>query len=343
MVRYPESGKYRRTRLFVMTLGFSRKSVRLLVWKSSAKTWSELHEHVVSPSRRRAEDRRARQPARRACSRADVYDPAVNPLYRDVLTHYGVDRAAVSRAASRSQGQGRVRNRPHAAHAAEGHALRDARRGADVPRSSGTRAGPTRASTARRSVRSRRCLPTRSRTCCRCRSSRFATTATASAPCTSTATSRSTARTTPRRPATLVASLHVQWDERRVRLLEPEDGRAPARAPSAATRQAPDARPRTSRRGRRSRREQLLVARAHRRQVTSARSAPRSIGAKARSACAASSACLGLAKKHGAIAVDEACSLALAVGAPNYRFVRSYLERRPAPPLSLEAGRSAHP
>jgi len=30
MVREPQSGKYRRTRLFVLTLGYSRKSVRLL-------------------------------------------------------------------------------------------------------------------------------------------------------------------------------------------------------------------------------------------------------------------------------------------------------------------------
>ncbi len=44
---------------------------------------------------------------------------------------------------------------------------------------------------------------------------------------------------------------------------------------------------------------------------------------------------LGLAKKHGPLAVDEACGLALAVGAPNYRFVRTYLERRPPPALSL--------
>ena len=29
MVRDPKTGKYRRTRLFVMTLGYSRKSVRL--------------------------------------------------------------------------------------------------------------------------------------------------------------------------------------------------------------------------------------------------------------------------------------------------------------------------
>ena len=44
MVRDPLSGKYRRTRLFVMTLGYSRKSVRLLVFRSSTRTWAELHE-----------------------------------------------------------------------------------------------------------------------------------------------------------------------------------------------------------------------------------------------------------------------------------------------------------
>ena len=32
MVRDPQTGKYRRTRLFVLTLGYSRKSVRLLVY-----------------------------------------------------------------------------------------------------------------------------------------------------------------------------------------------------------------------------------------------------------------------------------------------------------------------
>jgi transposase len=35
MVRYPQTGKYRRTRLFVLTLGYSRKSVRLLTFGSS--------------------------------------------------------------------------------------------------------------------------------------------------------------------------------------------------------------------------------------------------------------------------------------------------------------------
>src|SRR4029078_6149535 len=46
MVRHPKTGKYRRTRLFVLTLGYSRKSVRLLVWQSSAQTWAELHERA---------------------------------------------------------------------------------------------------------------------------------------------------------------------------------------------------------------------------------------------------------------------------------------------------------
>jgi hypothetical protein len=44
MVRDPQSGKYRRTRLFVMTLGYSRKAVRLLTFRSSSRIWAELHE-----------------------------------------------------------------------------------------------------------------------------------------------------------------------------------------------------------------------------------------------------------------------------------------------------------
>ena len=43
-VRDAASGKYRRTRLFVMTLGYSRKCVRLLAFRSSSRIWAELHE-----------------------------------------------------------------------------------------------------------------------------------------------------------------------------------------------------------------------------------------------------------------------------------------------------------
>ena len=46
MVRHPETGKYRRMRLFVLTLGCSRKSVRLLTFRSSTQIWAELHEQA---------------------------------------------------------------------------------------------------------------------------------------------------------------------------------------------------------------------------------------------------------------------------------------------------------
>jgi hypothetical protein len=48
MVRDPNTGRYRRTRLFVLTLGHSRKSVRLLVFRSSARIWAELHEKAFA-------------------------------------------------------------------------------------------------------------------------------------------------------------------------------------------------------------------------------------------------------------------------------------------------------
>ncbi len=44
---------------------------------------------------------------------------------------------------------------------------------------------------------------------------------------------------------------------------------------------------------------------------------------------------LSLAKKHGPAVVDEAAKAALEIGAPTYRFLRRYLERRPAAPLTL--------
>ncbi len=89
MVRDPTSGKYRRTRLFVMTLGFSRKSVRLLTWRSSSQIWAELHEQAF---RRLGGTVRVvvLDNLREGVLQPDVYDPALNPLYRDVLAHYGV-------------------------------------------------------------------------------------------------------------------------------------------------------------------------------------------------------------------------------------------------------------
>ena len=88
MVRDPQSGKYRRTRLFVLTLGYSRKSVRLLVFRSSSQTWAELHEKAF---RRLGGVTRVvvLDNLREGVLTPDIYDPTLNPLYRDVLRHYG--------------------------------------------------------------------------------------------------------------------------------------------------------------------------------------------------------------------------------------------------------------
>jgi hypothetical protein len=42
-----------------------------------------------------------------------------------------------------------------------------------------------------------------------------------------------------------------------------------------------------------------------------------------------------LAKQHGVPAVEAACAAAHELGVPTYRFVRRYLERRVAGPLTL--------
>ena len=89
MVRYPGTGKYRRTRLFVFTLGYSRKSVRLLAFRSSTRIWAELHERAF---RRLGGAPRiiVLDNLKEGVLKPDIYDPELNPLYRDVLKHYGV-------------------------------------------------------------------------------------------------------------------------------------------------------------------------------------------------------------------------------------------------------------
>lgn len=89
MVRDPVTGKYKRTRLFVMTLGYSRKSVRLLTWRSSSQIWAELHEEAF---RRLGGTVRVvvLDNLREGVLKPDIYDAQLNPLYHDVLAHYGV-------------------------------------------------------------------------------------------------------------------------------------------------------------------------------------------------------------------------------------------------------------
>jgi transposase len=82
-------GKYRRPYLFVMTLKYSGKSFRKVVWKTSQEAWSRLHEeafralggcvaYVVLDN------------LREGVIRPDIYAPELNPVYAAMLCHYGV-------------------------------------------------------------------------------------------------------------------------------------------------------------------------------------------------------------------------------------------------------------
>jgi hypothetical protein len=84
MVRDPKTGRYRRTRLFVLTLGYSRKAVRLLTWRSSTQIWAQLHERAF---RRLGGATRlvVLDDLREGVLKSDVYEPTLNPVYRDLL------------------------------------------------------------------------------------------------------------------------------------------------------------------------------------------------------------------------------------------------------------------
>jgi transposase len=89
MVRDPETRKYKRTRLFALTLGCSRKSIRLLGFRSSSEAWARFHETAF----RRlggAPKTIVLDNLKEGVLKPDIYEPTLNPLYRDVLKHYGV-------------------------------------------------------------------------------------------------------------------------------------------------------------------------------------------------------------------------------------------------------------
>jgi len=82
-------GRYRKPRLFVMTLRYSRRSYRQVVWKSSSQVWARLHEqafryfggccqYVVLDN------------LKEGVIRPDIYEPQLNGLYAAMLAHYAV-------------------------------------------------------------------------------------------------------------------------------------------------------------------------------------------------------------------------------------------------------------
>lgn len=331
MVRDPHTGKYRRTRLFVLTLGCSRKSVRLLVLRSSARTWAELHEKAF---RRLGGATKVvvLDNLKEGVLTPDIYDPSLNPLYRDVLAHYGAvalpcrvrdpDRKGkVEAGVAHAQKTPLKGLRFETIEEAQSYLDRWEERWADT-RIHGT----TKRQVAAMFAEERPSLlpvpiePFRyyqygERTvhldgCVEVEAAYYG------AP-----------------PGWIGRRVQVQWDARHVRLINPRDGqllREHLRHARGGRRIKDEDRPKKT-----PLTTQQLLARADR---TGAQ-----IGAVCRGmhqtdgepAVRQILGMLSLAKKYGNATVEDACSAALEMGAGHYRFVRRYLERRPAAPLSL--------
>ena len=82
-------GNYRRPYLFVMTLKYSGKSFRKVVWKTSQEVWARLHEEAF-----RAFGGATRYVVldnlREGVITPDLYEPELNPVYAAMLAHHGV-------------------------------------------------------------------------------------------------------------------------------------------------------------------------------------------------------------------------------------------------------------
>jgi len=83
------NGKYRRPHLFVMTLKYSGKSFRKVVWKADQQTWARLHEEAFR-SFGGAVSYVVLDNLKAGVIRPDLYDPELNPLYAALLAHYAV-------------------------------------------------------------------------------------------------------------------------------------------------------------------------------------------------------------------------------------------------------------
>jgi transposase len=85
----PGTGKYRKPRLFVATLRYSRRSFRRVVWKSGQQVWAELHEqawrYFGGSTRYVVLDN-----LKEGVLKPDLYEPELNPVYAATLAHYEV-------------------------------------------------------------------------------------------------------------------------------------------------------------------------------------------------------------------------------------------------------------
>ena len=82
-------GKYKRPYLFVMTLKYSGKSFRKVVWKTSQEIWAKLHEEAFRafggcPQYLVLDN------LKEGVIEPDIYEPVLNVVYASMLAHYGV-------------------------------------------------------------------------------------------------------------------------------------------------------------------------------------------------------------------------------------------------------------
>ena len=331
MVRNRETGKYRRTRLFVFTLGYSRKSVRLIVERSSTRIWAELHERAF---RRLGGSVRVvvLDNLREGVIGPDTYDPAINPLYRDVPAHYGV--VALPCRVRDPDRKGKVES-------GVGHAQRTPLQGqrfenvdegqAYLDRWEAHWADTRMHGTTKRQVAAMfaaekpylRELPVEP-----FRYYQYGERTVHLDGCVEVDVAYYGAP-----PGWIGRRVQVQWDGVRVRLVDPNSGqllREHLKQERGRHRICEEDRP-----SRTPQTTEVLLRRS--------RAAGQHIGAICEQIHRQDGergvrrilGVLSLAKKHGVALVDDAAKTALEMGAPNYRFLRRYLERRAPAPLTL--------
>jgi len=331
MVRDPQTGKYRRTRLFVLTLGYSRKCVRLLVFRSTARVWGELHEKAF---RRLGGATRVvvLDNLREGVLVPDIYDPALNSLYKDVLQHYEVvalpcrvrdpDRKGkVESSVGHAQKTPLKGLRFESLEEAQAYLDRWEERWADTrihgttKRQVAAMFAEERPALLRLPVEPFRYYQYGERTvhldgCVEVEAAYYSTP-----------------------PGWIGRRVHVQWNDSQIRLIDPRSGqllREHLRQERGRHRiHEEDRRRKTPLSTERLLRHAELTG-AHIGVLCQAMYRNQGQVAVRRIL-----GVLSLAKKYGAATVDDACSAALEMGACEYHFVRRYLERNPKLPLSL--------
>ncbi len=81
------NGKYRRPWLYVMTLKYSGKAFRKVVWKADQRTWARLHEEVFR-SFGGSVEYVVLDNLKQGVIKPDLYAPELNPIFAALLGHY---------------------------------------------------------------------------------------------------------------------------------------------------------------------------------------------------------------------------------------------------------------